>query len=345
MTASRCSKIVRAAHADAFVPPVIQHIGIVHKCLGDFSTARARFAYVTAMARERGWKRLEVDVLLHVGAIEAQSGDFAVAEDALTRALGYYEAAQNKMSILEAHLELAKLYERKGAFESAYAAMKKYYQIRLEMAASEEKLQVQVRAWREEYDALQRQAHEARETAATLADENAQLAERNRSLDHEARHDPLTGLANRRYGDKWIEEQYKVHVAHDRVLALAILDLDHFKSINDRYSHVSGDIVLRQVADLLRAVCRESDLAIRFGGDEFLIAFPQYQRGTGRGDLRKAARAVRQALVAAARDRSPRHRARSAVADSREAKSAIDLLRVADSRLYRAKQGRRSRVA
>src|SRR6185369_5906068 len=122
----------RAAHADAFVPPVIQHIGIVHKCLGDFATARARFAYVTAMARERGWKRLEIDVLLHVGAIDAQTGDFAAAEDALTRALGYYEAAHNKTSILEAHLELARLYERKGVFERAYAAMKRYHQIRLE---------------------------------------------------------------------------------------------------------------------------------------------------------------------------------------------------------------------
>ena len=335
----------RAARADAFVPPVIQHIGIVHKCLGDFAIARARFGYVTAMARERGWKRLEIDVLLHVGAMEALSGDFAVAEEALVRALGYYEAAQYKTSILEAHLELAKLYERKGDFARAYAAMKKHYQIRLEMAASEEELRVQVRTWREEYDVMQRQAREAQEAAATLADENAQLAARNRSLDHEARHDALTGLANRRYGDEWIEEQFTLHVSQDRVLGLAIIDLDHFKAINDRHSHVAGDTVLKQVAELLRAACRDSDLAIRFGGDEFLIAFPN--------TTAEQAEVICERLRMQFTKHTWRPLARGlhvtssiGVADSREANSALDLLRVADARLYRAKQSRRtSRVA
>ena len=331
----------REAHADAFVPPVIQHIGIVHKCLGDFAMARARFGYVTAMARERGWKRLEIDVLLHVGAMEAQSGDFAVAEEALIRALGYYEAAHYKTSILETHLELAKLYERKGDFARAYAAMKKHYQIRLEMAASEEELRVQVRAWREEYETMQRQAREAQATAATLADENAVLAERNRSLAHEARHDALTGLANRRYGDEWIDEQFRLHLSQDRVLALAILDVDHFKAINDRHSHVAGDIVLKQVADLLRAACRESDLAIRYGGDEFLIAFPN--------TTAEQAEAICERLRIQFTKHTWRPLARGllvtgsiGVADSSEANSAIDLLRVADARLYRAKQARRS---
>jgi diguanylate cyclase (GGDEF)-like protein len=335
----------RAAHADAFVPPVIQHIGIVHKCLGDFAMARARFGYVTAMARERGWKRLEIDVLLHVGAMEAQSGDFALAEEALIRALGYYEAAQYKTSILETHLELAKLYERKGEFERAYAAMKKHYQIRLEMAASEEELRVKVRTWREEYDAMQRATREAQKAAATLADENAQLTARNRSLDHEARHDALTGLANRRYGDEWIDEQFKLHMAQDRVLALAIIDLDHFKAINDRHSHVSGDLVLKQVADLLRAACRDSDLAIRYGGDEFLMAFPNTSA--------EQAEAICERLRIQFTKHTWRPLARGlhvtgsiGVADSSEANSALDLLRVADARLYRSKQARRtSRVA
>jgi diguanylate cyclase (GGDEF)-like protein len=333
----------RAAHADAFIPPVIQHIGIVHKCLGDFAMARARFGYVTAMARERGWKRLEVDVLLHVGAMESQSGNFAVAEEALTRALGYYEAAQYKTAILETHLELAKLYERMRAYERAYAAMKKHYQIRLEMAASEDELRIKVRAWREEYDAMQRQANEAQRAAATLADENAALAARNRSLAHEARHDPLTGLANRRHGDEWIEEQFRLHTMENRVLALAVLDLDHFKSINDRYSHVSGDMVLTQVADLLRAACRDSDLAIRFGGDEFLIAFPNTNA--------EQAEAICERLRMQFDKHAWRPLARGlhvtgtiGVADSREAQSALDLLRIADARLYRAKRAR-SRVA
>jgi diguanylate cyclase (GGDEF)-like protein len=103
-------------------------------------------------------------------------------------------------------------------------------------------------------------------------------------------------------------------------------------------------MVLRQVADLLQAACRDSDLAIRFGGDEFLIAFPNTT--------------AEQAEVICDRVRTQfeRHAWRSlarglnvtatiGVADSREAQSALDMLRVADARLYRLKQARRSRVA
>ena len=334
----------RAAHADAFIPPVIQHIGIVHKCLGDFAIARARFGYVTAMARQRGWKRLEMDVLLHVGAMESQAGSFAVAEDALTRALGYYEAAHYKMSILETHLELAKLYEREGAYDRAYASMKKHYQIRLEMAANEEILRVQVRAWREEYDVLQRQAHAAQQAAATLADENAVLIERNRSLDHEARHDPLTGLANRRYGDAYVEQQFKLLGARNRVLALAILDIDQFKQINDRYSHITGDMVLRQAAALLRAACRDSDLAVRFGGDEFLLVFPNTTAELAEAICGRLRTRFYEGSWGAL-GQGLRVTVTIGVADSRGAQSPLDLLSAADARLYQAKDARDNRVA
>jgi tetratricopeptide (TPR) repeat protein len=104
----------RAAHADAFVMPVIQHIGIVHKCLGDFAVARARFAYVHG---DGARARLEAAGNRRAAARRRDRGAIrrlAVAEEALTRALGYYEAAQYKTSILEAHLELARLYEANG---------------------------------------------------------------------------------------------------------------------------------------------------------------------------------------------------------------------------------------
>lgn len=334
----------RAAHADAFIPPVIQHIGILHKCLGEIAIARARFGYVTAIARQRGWKRLEMDVLLHVGAIDSQAGAFDAAEEALTRALAYYEVTHYKTSILEVHLELAKLYEREGAFDRAYASMKKHYQIRLEMAASEERLRVQVHTWREEYDVLQRQAQAAQKVAATLADQNAVLAAQNRSLDYEARHDPLTGLANRRYGDAYVEQQFKLQSARNRVLALAILDIDNFKTINDRYSHLTGDMVLRQAATLLRGACRDSDLAVRFGGDEFLLVFPN------------ATAEQAEAICARLRTRfydgswgalghGLRVTVSIGVADSRGAQSPLDLLSAADARLYQAKDARDNRVA
>src|SRR5262249_14932898 len=150
-------------------------------------------------------------------------------------------------------------------FQSAYGEMRAAEQVRLDMAASEEKLRVTVRTWREEYSAAQHAAEEAARQAQALAAANAALIEANRSLDHAARHDPLTGLANRRAAEERLAQWFARDNAERRI-SIALADIDHFKSINDRWSHVTGDEVLRVVALLLRAQCRDDDIAARQGG-------------------------------------------------------------------------------
>ena len=92
--------------------------------------------------------------------------------------------------------------------------------------------------------------------------------------------DPLTGLKNRRYlGLSLPEEIARVMrgyhqggaVQKDHDLAFLVVDLDHFKMVNDTYGHGAGDAVLRQTASILRGVCRETDTVVRWGGEEFLI--------------------------------------------------------------------------
>ena len=334
----------RAAKVDQFIPPVIEHIGIVHKCLGDTDIARARFAYVTAMARQYGWKRLEFDVLLHLGAAESAAGNLDAAEAALARALVHFESTHHRMSALEAHLELARVYEKKGEFERAYASMKNHHRIRLELSGNEERMLMQVRAWRQEcYDA-QRKARAARQEANARLDPSAVVAVRQRSYVRQARYDPLTGLANRRYGDEYLAQQFKLHGATGRVLAVGILDIDGLKAINDRYSYFVGDTFLRQMGVLLRGACRDSDLAIRFGGDEFLLVFPNTtaeqaqaicERLCTRIDLHEWKQPIPVHVVSVT----------VVVADSRGAHSPLDLLRAADAMLYEAKVARRNRVA
>jgi len=91
--------------------------------------------------------------------------------------------------------------------------------------------------------------------------------------------DPLTGLYNRRFMAGWVEhETPRPARAHDTGrptddsgMLFLLVDIDHFKSINDRYSHSTGDRVLAAVAHTLRTQIRDSDLAVRWGGDEFLV--------------------------------------------------------------------------
>jgi len=101
-----------------------------------------------------------------------------------------------------------------------------------------------------------------------------QLASHARELERLSFEDPLTGIANRRRFDAQLAAALATTPHAQRHTCVAVIDLDHFKSINDRYAHEAGDDVLRGVAQAIRAAVREADLPARIGGDEFVVLFP-----------------------------------------------------------------------
>lgn len=103
------------------------------------------------------------------------------------------------------------------------------------------------------------------------------LAAANEELERLATHDALTGLHNRRHCDERLAECIAVGQRMGRAFALLILDADHFKQINDRFGHATGDTVLQQLAQVLRAHTRGTDLLARYGGEEFVVVLPENQ--------------------------------------------------------------------
>lgn len=110
-------------------------------------------------------------------------------------------------------------------------------------------------------DLLQRLAHQAMQLI--------ELRAARRELQHQAHTDPLTGLANRRALFERLQQEVARSRRHPLALSLVVIDVDHFKAVNDRHGHAVGDMVLQAVADLLIQRSRESDLLARFGGEEF----------------------------------------------------------------------------
>ena len=106
---------------------------------------------------------------------------------------------------------------------------------------------------------------------AELAAANEHLRLRERELQHAAFHDSLTELCNRRYLVQHCESALAQARRHQQPLALLLIDLDHFKPINDRYGHDAGDLMLQTIAQRLRAHVRLGDTVARLGGDEFAV--------------------------------------------------------------------------
>jgi diguanylate cyclase (GGDEF)-like protein len=173
---------------------------------------------------------------------------------------------------------------------------------------------------------------------AGVAVANAHAHER---LSSQARTDPLTGIANRRVFDERLAQETERANREGRALSVMLVDVDHFKAINDRFGHATGDRVLVNLAHNLRAVMRSGDLLARHGGDEMAMILPDC-----RAD--EAALVVKRMLAAIAEDTSLARRhgvtVSAGVAGLTRGQSADDLLRCADQALYRAKDGGRNQV-
>jgi diguanylate cyclase (GGDEF)-like protein len=177
---------------------------------------------------------------------------------------------------------------------------------------------------------------------AVVALDNARL---HAIVSQQAMTDALTGLANRRRS----EEALTVEVARVRrfggAFSFVLADLDGFKRLNDTYGHAAGDTVLREFARLLRASARASDLAGRWGGEEFVLLLPE----TSLAGARELAERIRGALEAkttlAADGTRLRVTASFGISTFSEADSDPDVVAVADAALYAAKRGGKNRVA
>jgi len=159
-----------------------------------------------------------------------------------------------------------------------------------------------------------------------------------------ATHDALTELCNRRHFTELADKELSRAHRHARPLVMAILDLDHFKPINDRYGHIAGDAVLRQFSDILRAHVRADDIAARIGGEEFAVLLPETSIEEGQRFADRLRNAVADAEFRPGGE--PRRITVSiglaAMEPQRDTRSA--LMRAADTALYRAKEEGRNTV-
>ena len=321
--AARCAEIARAIYAD--FPGGYNE---VHACWADAVVADAQgdreralsLLQVAAEAAERhrylpgeckAWSRL--------AERHAEAGDFRTA----------YEVSRKLLAAQSERL--------------SYRASAKYFLLRVEH---------ELQHARAERDRALAQRHETERMNAELERLNADLQHKmiqvealQAQLAVEAVHDPLTQLFNRRYLDSVMPGLLAAGERRGTPLAVALVDLDRFKEVNDRHGHPAGDVVLREIGRVLPMSLRPSDIVCRYGGEEFCIVLPDAD-GPG-------AEKALSSLAARLRDLRVEWQGRTLGGFTFSAGVAVlgqhgrgfsDLLSAADRAMYDAKEAGRNRV-
>ena len=255
-------------------------IGLVRLALGEVELAD--FALMEALAINNQRKHVwgVATNLLSLGKLRALGGDLAGAQQLLQEALQIAETMDTPHLAFQIEQTLAEILEAQGLWQQALQHFKRYHSLLVQTRhqASPDRLQVmemriEIERSRIENSRLRRlQASERRERSR---------------FEQLASEDALTGLLNRRGFEVQVEQLLPELIRLETPLCALMIDIDHFKSINDSWGHEVGDKVLRQVAALLKSGCRQHDLVARWGGEEFVVLL----RGRdGRGGLEVAER-------------------------------------------------------
>ncbi|MED5618444.1 GGDEF domain-containing protein [Ideonella sp. BN130291] len=200
---------------------------------------------------------------------------------------------------------------------------------------------------RMEVKAAKRSAEESRDALVTEVAKtkraNAELGEAMKTIEAMARVDVLTGLFNRRHLMDALDMAAKRHARAGQAFSIVIVDIDHFKHVNDTYGHLQGDVVLREVALVLQRTLRACDLCARYGGEEFMLLLEQ----TRAKEAQVCAERLRQ-LVEQHRftgfDPKFSVTISLGIAEFADAQSIDQCIARADAALYRAKRAGRDRV-
>lgn len=266
--------------------------------------------------------------------------DAAMIFDNQGRLLDYNPAAHALLPFLEEHClgkEIGAFLQEEPQLSKALLAPEKTQEILIGKSPQREHFEVRTFILRSGAKRLGQ--------AAIIANISGQVRMRE-ELRRQAETDPLTGISNRRRFVRGLEQECRQHAERQTAFSLLLIDLDHFKSINDTYGHPTGDAVLCCVAQRLQSCLRPRDLIARFGGEEFAILLP----GIGGDQAPAIAERIRACLsespIKIGIDTIPVTASIGVLSqESYETVYYNELLKQVDESLYKAKERGRNRIA
>jgi diguanylate cyclase (GGDEF)-like protein len=250
-------------------------IGEIFTRMGDYANAYEKLNEATLLFDQYGRDISSVYILVDLGQLYLKQNDLDRAEEQLLKAL----EASNQMEMVNeqvrCHQYLSEIFERRGIFDQALKHYKVFNELRERTAGEGALKQLAALKVSHQIDNAQRDAEIQRLQKEKLQSELEEHKRIHSILEELATRDPLTNLFNRRHFLGLAEQEWRRSLRYDHPLCVLMMDVDRFKQINDRYGHAIGDKALIAVAGIFQSILRSTEIAGRFGGDEFVILLPE----------------------------------------------------------------------
>lgn len=307
--------------------------------------AEASLRAALELARRNGYRLEEETALRHLGGLQAQLGRIDAAKASLEESVRIAADIGARRNEYEGHAQLADLHRRRGQFEQALAHFELFHQVKESVFNERNEMRLRGLAIQHRLETAEKEAEIYQLRSKELEHEVGERRKSEAALQELATTDALTGLSNRRQVLDLAGKALIVSQRYRHPLAVIMLDIDRFKTINDTYGHAAGDVVIIEFARRIRVKLRTSDILGRYGGDEFLIALPQTDVASALPIVRRFKESISAVPVAAKETQVDVGTSIGVCSNELDYSLTLDvLIDRADQALYKAKTGGRNRI-
>ncbi|MEN6409973.1 MAG: tetratricopeptide repeat-containing diguanylate cyclase [Anaerolineaceae bacterium] len=337
-------EVIQSEHLPISESCILDTLGQVYKCKGNLS--KSIEYYKRAIDLYRSYEDLDLDFepFLNLGEVLMLQGDLVEAEKNLLYALDISKHLEVSRLEYSCYEKLAELYELLGDDKRSLMYYRQFHTVKEKIFNQQNIQRIADLISAHKVENALKDAEILRLKNTFLTQEIETEKQRHAELEHLATTDPLTGLFNRRHFQTLGQYEFDHAKDNHSPLTVAILDVDHFKNVNDQHGHAIGDQVLIQLAAMMNATIRREDLGCRYGGDEFVLLLPQLNLENGMSIANRVRTAIEEIQFPI--DEQAIHTTISVgVASMQAGDSTLDgLIKRADQALLKAKSAGRNLV-
>lgn len=273
----------------------LKNIGNIYEISRDYDNSLIHYNESLNIIRDVGNLHLEAKLLQNIGQIYIKKSNYEESIKHLEKAFAISTKTQSKSLTYDIHKSFSEAYELVNNYKEALKHYKIYHNYEQEVFDEELRIKTRNIIVQFEIEKIQKIARRYKKHNIKLSEANKNLIRKNEKksvlvkrllkqtkiLEKQINIDFLTNLYNRGHTEFRLIEEYERAERHNINLSIALCDIDNFKQINDEFSHLVGDEVLKKISSIFRNSCRSIDILGRYGGDEFVLIFPKTDLSQG----------------------------------------------------------------